>query len=200
MAFEIVLVLLFLLCCAASVLLGSCRASIYRFFVGTEKDVIPFLRKVEFEQLKDLLNIADEGFLRLNLSPEKFRKEQQRRMRLTLEQLGRGRHNARPCQEWGGNTLRKSWKTGNREVTAASEELINICIAFRAYAWIATIKLHIWLFVIVALPFLPVPILGSIRRIGHIDLVCTYDQIRQAAAKLGRLSGSKYGEEIAQFL
>jgi hypothetical protein len=78
--------------------------------------------------------------------------------------------------------------------------LINICIAFRVYAWIATIKLHVWLIAIVALPFLPVPILGSIRRVGNLDLVCAYDQIRQAAAKLGRLCGGKYGEEIVQFL
>ncbi len=200
MSFEIVLMLFFLLCCIVSVCFESCRAWIYRFFVRTEKDVIPYLRKVEFDQLKDLLNVADEGFLRLNLSPRKFRKEQQRRIRLTLEHLDRGRHNARPLQEWGGNELRKSWKTHNGEVTAASEELINICIAFRAYAWIAAIKLHVWLIAIAALPFLPVPILGSIRRIGHLDLVCTYDQIRQAAAKLGRLCGGRYGEEIGQLL
>src|SRR5260370_24031225 len=137
MPLPIVLMLLFLLCCAASVLFGSCRASIYRFFMRTEKDVIPYLRKVEFDKLKDLLNVADEGYLRLNLSPRKFRKEQQRRIRLTLEHLGRGRHNARPVQEWGGNELRKSWKTGNGEVKAASEDLIGICVAFRAYAWMA---------------------------------------------------------------
>src|SRR5258708_34780463 len=122
---EIVLAALFLFAVVGTVSFESLYRWIYSFSERTEKEIIPHLREVDLEELKDLLNLADEGYLRLNLSAAAFRSEQRRRIDLTLEYYGRMAHNSLLLQEWASSELRKSWKTLNREATRTSKELHN---------------------------------------------------------------------------
>jgi hypothetical protein len=195
---EIVLTALFLVTVIGLVSLESLYHWIYRFPDRTEKQIISYLREVKLEELKDLLNLADEGYLRLNLSPEAFRKEQRHRIGLTLEYYGRMAHNAQLLQEWAANELRKSWKTRNREVIGTSRELNNVCIEFRTHALMTRIRLHLWLFRTKALPFISIPFLAEARRIDSFDLIYSYERIKQAAEKLSRTCGSSYQGQLAQ--
>ena len=195
---EIVLAVLFLLAVVGIASLESLHGWIYRFPDRTEKEIIPHLREVDLEQLKDLLDLADEGYLRLNLAPTVFRKEQRRRIDLTLEYCGRMAHNALLLQEWASNELRKSGKTFNRDVARVSGELHNACIEFRIHSIITRMKLHAWLFRIKALPFFQIPLLAEARRIDSFDLVYSYERIKHGAERLSLACGSSYQDRLAQ--
>jgi hypothetical protein len=200
MTVEIILTALFLLLIIAVVSLDSLYRWIYRFPDRTVRQLISHLRPVNVEELQDLLNLADEGYLRLNLSPEAFRKEQRHRIGLTLEYYGRMAHNALLLQEWATSEVRRSLKTRNREAASASRELNNICIEFRVHALITRLRLHGWLFRTKALPFVSIPFLAGARRIDSFDLVYSYERIKAVAEKLGRACGSSYREQLAQGL
>ena len=195
---EIVLAALFLFAVIGTVSFESLYRWIYRFPERTEKEIIPYLREVNLEQIKDLLNLADEGYLRLNLSPDAFRQEQRRRIDLTLEYYGRMAHNAFLVREWASTELRRSRKTRNGEVTSVSTALNNACVEFRICTFITRIRLHAWLFRIKALPFISIPFLAEARRIDSFDLIYSYERIKQEAERLSRACGSSYQDELAQ--
>jgi hypothetical protein len=195
---QILFTFLFLSAVVGLFVFKSLHEWIYRFPTRTESQVIPYLRGVELENLKDLLNLAQEGYLRLNLSAAEFRTEQRRRIDLTLEYCGRMAHNTQLLGEWANTELRRSWQTGNHDVTAISKGVLDTCIEFRLHAYFTRIKLHAWLFRIRALPFIQIPLLAEARRIGSFDLVYSYEQIKQDAEKLGAACGSAYCGQLSQ--
>jgi hypothetical protein len=195
---QIFFTLLFLSAVVGLVVFKSLHEWIYCFPSRTESQVIPYLRSVDLENLKDLLNLAQEGYLRLNLSATEFRTEQRQRIALTLEYYGRMAHNTQLLGEWANTEFRKSWQTGNRDVTAISRGVLDTCIEFRLHAWYTRMKLHAWLFRIRVLPFIPIPLLAEARRIGSFDLVYSYEQIKLGAEKLSHACGSDYCEQLSQ--
>jgi len=196
MSFEILFIVLFLSAMAGLFIFEGLRHWIYGFPVRTEKQIIACLREVELENLKDMLSLADEGYLRLNLSATEFRKEQRHRIAVTLEYYGRMAHNSRLVQQWANTEMRRSAQTRNRQVARASRELDNLCIEFRMHVFFTRLRLHAWLFRIKAFPFISIPFLAEARRIDSFDLVYSYERIKQAAGKLSRACGSSY--QLAQ--
>jgi hypothetical protein len=195
---EILFTALFLVAVAGLFIFESLYQWIYRFPDRTERQIIAYLREVDLESLKELLNLADEGYLRLNLSPAEFRKEQRHRIAVALEYYGRMAHNSRLVQQWSNTEMRKSAMTRNREVARASRELNDFCIEFRVHALMTRMRLHAWLFRIKALPFISIPFLAQARRIDSFDLVYSYERIKQEAEKLGRACGSSNHGYLAQ--
>jgi hypothetical protein len=187
---EIFFTALVLVAVAGLFIFESLYQWIYRFPDRTERQIISYLRGVDLEELKGLLNLADEGYLRLNLSAAEFRKEQRHRIAVALEYYGRMAHNSRLVQQWSNTEMRKSAMTRNREAARASNELNNFCIEFRVHALMTRMRLHAWLFRIKALPFISIPFLAEARRIDSFDLVCSYERIKQEAEKLSRACGS----------
>jgi hypothetical protein len=200
MSTSVILTILFLTAVAGLFIFESLYQWIYGFAGRTDRQIISCLRAVDMEQLKDLLNLAEEGYLRLNLSPSEFRKEQQHRIYVVLEHCGRMSHNTLLIQQWANTELRKSSLTRNREVASPSKELNNACIEFRVHALITRLRLHAWLFRTKALPFVSIPFLAEARRIESFDLVYSYERIKAVAEKLGRACGSSYREQLAQGL
>jgi hypothetical protein len=194
---QILFTFLFLSAAVGLVLFKALYNWIYYFPSRAENEVIPYLRSLDMENVKDLHNLSQEGYLRLNLSAELFRMEQRRRIALALEYYSRMAHNTGLLTEWANTEFRKSLKTGNREANASSRELLDTCIEFRIHAYIMRMRLHVWLFRIRALPFIPVPLLAEARRIGSFDLVYSYEQIKQSAEKLSRACGSACQKELA---
>jgi hypothetical protein len=195
---EIFFTALFLVAVAGLLIFESLYQWIYRFPDRTERQIISYLRGVDLDSLKDLLNLADEGYLRLNLPPAEFRKEQRHRIYLALEYYGRMAHNSRLVQLWSNTEMRKSAMTRNREVARASRELIDFCIEFRVHTLMTRIRLHAWLFRTKALPFISIPFLAEARRIESFDLIYSYERIKQDAEKLSRACGSSYHGQLAQ--
>jgi hypothetical protein len=198
MSFDILFTILFLSAVIGLFVFEGLRQWIYGFPVRTEREIIAYLREVELENLKDMLNLADEGYLRLNLSPTEFRKEQRHRIAVTLEYYGRMSHNSLLVQQWANAELRKSALTRNREAARASRELNNLCIAFRVHSFMTRVRLHAWLFRIKVLPFASIPVLAEARRIDSFDLIYSYERIKQEAEKLSRACGSSYQDQLAR--
>src|SRR5438045_3648210 len=143
----------------------------YRLAKSTLQHVLPYLRIVEIEEFKYLLNMADEGVLRLNVPPKEFRKEQINRIHEALEHSGRMDHNLWALQEWGNHENRKSWKTRSRAVRSLSQEMLESCAQLRIALFAARFRLVLWLYSIAFLRFLPIPAIGEIRCIGYCDLI-----------------------------
>jgi hypothetical protein len=198
MSFDTLFTILFLSAVIGLLVFEGLHRWIYGFSARTERQIIVYLREVDLEHLKDLLNLADEGYLRLNLSATEFRKEQRHRISVTLEHYGRMAHNSRLVQQWANTEMRRSRLTRSRAVARASRELNNLCIEFRVNALMTRMRLHAWLFRIKALPFISVPFLAEARRLDSFDLVYSYERIKQAAEKLSRACGSSYQDELAQ--
>jgi hypothetical protein len=166
----------------------------------TFDELLPYLRPVNLEELRELLNIAQEGYLRLNLSATEFRRSQLNRLHLSRELLSRMSHNASFLQVWASVELARSWKTLNRGAKHASRELSGHCGAFRVAVLIVQLRLTLWSLRITLLPFIPIPCLAGARSICGTDLLYTYERIKAAADKLGCSCGGHYQRKLEQIL
>lgn len=166
----------------------------------TFDELIQYIRSVRIESLRELVDLAHEGYLRLNLSPASFRELQHNRVHLLREFLKRMSHNARFLQDWATTECERSSKTLNREARSSSKELIALCMAFRLAASIAQFKLLAWSLKIKLLPFAPIPCLAEARRSHDTDWLYTYERIREAANALSLACGPRYTQKLAQVL
>src|SRR5215470_16468596 len=100
---------------------------IYRFSERTAQDVIPYLRTINFEEIKTLLDPGTEKYLRLNSSLQEFKRLQWNRSHLALQYVGDLAHNAKVFQEWGKFERTRSRTTLDRETRRTSLELTIAC-------------------------------------------------------------------------
>jgi hypothetical protein len=166
----------------------------------TFDEMFPYLRDSNLEDVRDLVNPADEGYLRLNLSAQDFRKAQHNRIHLLRELLKRMSHNARFLQEWASGELGKSWNTANRSARHASRELIQYCIVFRVVTLLVQAKLALWSLRITILRFTPLPFLADARNMFGTDVPYTYERVKMTAEKLARACGGRYQEQLSEVL
>jgi len=175
-------------------------ARVFRRSARTFDEMYPYLRNAKIEEVQDLVNPADEGYLRLNLSANDFRKTQHNRVHLLRELLKRMSHNASYLQEWASGELRKSWKTTNQNSRHASRELIQYCIEFRMATLLVQGRLLLWSLRITLLRFAPIPLLAEARNAFGTDIPYTYERIRMTADKLGGACGGGYQEKLSEVL
>jgi hypothetical protein len=166
----------------------------------TSDDVSRYVRPGGLEGFRELVDVADEGYLRLNLTPEAFRKTQHRRIQLLREYLKRMSHNARFLQDWANGELARSSKTRNREATDSSRSLIDLCTVFRVGAFVAQLKLLLWSVGIKLVPFVSIPCLAEVRLFRETDVLYTYERIRETANALSRACGGRCSERLEEVL
>jgi hypothetical protein len=181
------------------VIIMLCKKT-FRRSARTFDEMFPYLRDANWEGVQDLVDPADEGYLRLNLSPCDFRKAQQNRIHLLRELLKRMSHNARFLQEWATGELGKSWKTRNASARHASRELIQYCIVFRITTLLVQAKLALWSARIAILRFVPIPLLAEARNMLGTDIPYTYERVKMSAEKLARACGGRYQELLSEVL
>lgn len=169
----------------------------YRFPRRPPGQVISYLRGVEPEELRQLLDPKVEQYLRLNLSKEQFRQEQRNRMWLALEYLGRLSHNALIMAEWGNYELKRTRRTHSAEEREASLELISSSLQVRICSFMLRATIHVWLVRMALLPFLPAPRIAGLVRMGSTDLLEFYQTMQCAAAQLSQCYGDLYREKMA---
>ena len=172
---------------------------IYRFN-RTVNDVIPYLRGLDFEQMQDLLNPAQDIHFRQYLPPRQFRVFQQKRVRLSLEFLGRLAHNAVILREWGWYELKRSWRTRDRKTRRSSRELVTAAVQCQILGLVLRCKLHVWLFRMALFPFLATPNFAALLRLGSADLLGFYEKTKAAAIELAQTYGAEYHERLAEVL
>ncbi|HJX84158.1 MAG TPA: hypothetical protein VJ723_07435 [Candidatus Angelobacter sp.] len=186
-------VLLVLLLISLSVLL---YLRIYRF-KRTQNDVIPYLRALDFEQLQDLLNPEQDIHFRQVLPRQQFREFQQKRVRITLEFLGRMSHDTDVLRGWGWYELTRSWRTRDRKTRRTSRQLVTGAVQCLVIGLAVRCKLHAWLFRMVLFPFLPTPNFADLMRLGSVDLLGFYEKTRTAALELAQAYGDEYRRRLA---
>ena len=173
---------------------------IYRFSERTAHDVIPYLRSVNLEEMKSFFDPATERFLRLNSSPQKFRRSQWKRCHLALQYISDLAHNAKVFQEWGKYERTRSHRTLDRDARRASLELTIACAQCRICAVAVRARLHFWLIKMAALPFAATPTFESLPRLGSIEMLSFYQQIKSSAVELGQAYGDNYRQKLAHSL
>src|SRR5258708_873769 len=94
----------------------------YRF-KRTHNDVTPYLRKLDFEHLQDLLSPEQDIHFRQYLPRRQFREFQQKRIRITVEFLGRMSHDTDVLRGCGWSQLTPTWRTTDPNIMLSSRHL-----------------------------------------------------------------------------
>jgi hypothetical protein len=158
-------------------------AALVFFIVSASGRSIPVTQVSDFEQranpvdlvaFRNLMDPAEEEYLRQNLVPREFRKIHRERMRAAIDYVGCVLANASLLMRLGHAARQSS----NPEIAQAGEQLINRALRVRLYALSLTVKLY----VAVAAPGLRV----SPRAISD-----GYEDLAGSVARLGRLQGSR---------
>lgn len=174
---------------------------IYRFRNRTENNVVPFLLRIDLNELSDLVDNLTEERLRYDLTPREFRREQLVRLRLLQEYTRRMRHNADILQEWGEYGFNRRRYAEEDGIRSHSLDLIRSCRDFRYGARAIQLHLHLWFIRMKFSPARPAPLLSLTRQIDHsFDLLFAYQGIRIAAEYLSLAYGEDCYQDLAEVL
>jgi hypothetical protein len=184
----------------ALLVVGFLYEWIYRFSERTAHDVIPYLRSVNLEEVSSLFDLGAERYLRLNSSPQEFRKSQWKRCHLVLQYVGDLAHNAKVFQEWGKYERTRSRRTHDRDARRASMELTIACVQCRICAVAVRLRVHFWLVKMAALPFASAPSFASLPRMGSAEMLSFYQQVKASAVELGQAYGESYHQKLVHSL
>ena len=173
---------------------------LYRFSDRTATDVIPYLRVIDLDEVASLFDPAAEKSLRLNLPPREFKRSQWKRCHLALQYIGDLAHNAKVFQEWSKYERTRSRRTMDRETRRTSLDLTISCSQCRICAIAVRLRIYLGLMKMALLPFTGPPTFNSLPRMGSVEMVTFYRQIRTAAIILGQAYGQAYQEKLAHVL
>ena len=137
-------------------------------------------RPVDLSAFRNLVDPAEEEYLRAQLPDKQFRMIQRRRMRAALDYVGRARHNGAILLRLGESVRRDP----NPEVATTGRQLMDKALQLRMSALIATCILYAR----IAMPEAPV----SIGRI--IDI---YEGLTEGVLRLTQLKHPAYSHRIA---
>lgn len=173
---------------------------IYRIPDRTLIDVVPYLRVVNLDAVRDLMDSTDEYYLRLNLSETQFRKAQHRRMALLLEQLGRMSYNSGILLEWARHDRQKSYESDEKPWEESSEDLVKACVHFRMGAFSIQLVVHLWMIRSALWPWRRMANISSLRQFDTFDLFTAYESLRVAAENLSRAYGEPLHQKLVEVL
>lgn len=164
----------------------------------TIDEVIGYLRRIDWQELKLLFDAEEEEKLRGFWLPRNFRRTQRARLDQAREFLRCMYHNCLLLFQWS-NTERKDKRKHHLqyepELTASISNLVSIT---RRFCWIAFVIRFKIIFLSLLnfdkLPFLPIPSVVALRTVRNTDLIELYEAVKKAAAALA----SVYGEESVQ--
>lgn len=174
-----------------------------QFRSRTLDEVIPFLRKINHEQVRELFNPAkEEEVFRLIFSSYRTRRTQRARLDQARECLLLMLHNTRIVQQWGNPEYKWVRKEPQAYSPQNRQRILALCqssMIFYHCASITIAEINFWM-VVSSIPGLPLPIPGaaSFRDFGHLDLLAAYEKVRAAAAELALVFGEEYSQEIMQ--
>lgn len=181
-------------------LLSVLRLFLSRFIHRSFDQVILFLRYDDASALAELFSVPLEKYLREALSHGQFRKEQLNRIRLAHERVECRAHNVTVLQEWADTELSKARVTGDEEIRAIADKLVVACAMFRMAASVVQTRMRIRQAKIVLMPSASIPRLSSLRKADDVDLLLSYEAVKELALKLAELCGSDCRERLLEAL
>jgi hypothetical protein len=96
-------------------------------------------RPVDLDAFRNLVDPAEDNYLRANLPSRQFRAIQRERMRATLEYVQNSAHNAAFLLRMGEAATRNA----DPRVAQAGRELMNSALRLRAYALLFSVNLYL---------------------------------------------------------
>jgi len=129
-------------------------------------------KAIDLPAFLNLIDPAEEGFLRANLTPKVFRQVQRQRLLATVEYVRRVANNAGVLVQLGEAVSREA----NSEVSALGRELATTAIRLRALA-------------LLALCFLCVRIAMPNMRLSLLRVPTRYEYLVEEVARLARFKG-----------
>jgi hypothetical protein len=182
--------------------LGLDHAS--RFKERTLEEVFDFVYPLTNQDAETLFSLKEEEHVaQFWQTKELYREEQRRRLGRAQDYIVRRRHNALIIEQWA-NT---EWSDMRRHSLQdeAGPELIEAILAvqqaaatFRMASSMVLAKIRLWrsLHLVDKWWLLSPPSVAGLRKTGHVDLLVSYQAVRDAALALA----SFYGEERYELL
>src|SRR5947209_5360735 len=175
------------------------RRWIYGMNEINASDVVPFLRIVCVEDMRDLFHPGADELHRQSHSLQEFRMIQWKRVRLGLQYVGDLAFNARILQAWSRTERRRGDLSPQLEKITA--ELMTVCLQCRATSFFVRFHLHLALIKMALLPFLSPPDFNRLMRHGSYDLIGFYEKVRAKAEEFGlAYNNEQYYEKLMQVL
>jgi hypothetical protein len=181
-------------------IVGLLYRQIYRVGDRTVEQVLPSISPLGAMGVHELFSAAAERHLRMNLTPEQFRRAQRHRIILALEYMRRISHNARVLQQWASYEMARGRAAADQKHSHLSTDLIAASVHCRMCSLVLRTRLHAWLFRLALLPFAAPPSFEALIRFGSTDLLCFYSKLRKAAGQLGRRYGEIHQNKLAELL
>jgi len=139
-----------------------------------------YTRPVDLAAFRNLIDPAEEDYLREHLPADKYRAIQRERLRAALEYVERTAYNGAILLRVGEAARRDP----NPEVAAAARELVNNALRLRLNARLATVVLYGR----IVLP-------GARISVGRVT--DTYENLTQGLVRLTRLQDPAYATRVA---
>jgi hypothetical protein len=131
------------------------------------EDLKGLTRPVDLDAFRNLVDPAEDDFLRANMLPRQFRAVQRQRMRAALEYIRNTAHNAAFLLRMGEAATRNS----DPRVAQAGKDLMYSALRLRAYALLYSISLY-------------VRIIFPQSRLSYGELVDNYQHLSALASQL----------------
>jgi len=162
----------------AALLLRAARG--HAAMVRELPDLEGLTRPVDLAAFRNLVDSAEEAYLRASLPRPQFRMIQRQRMRAALEYVGRTKHNGAILLRLGESVNRDP----NPEVATAGRELVDKALRLRMSALVATGILYAR----IAMPEAPI----SIGRVADM-----YETLTDDVLRLTRLQNPTYVTRVS---
>ena len=107
--------------------------------IGELDDLVGRTRPVDIDAFRNLIDPAEEDFLRDNLPGREFRAIQRERLRAALEYVSSAAHNAAILVRLGEAARASS----DPKIAEAGRQLLDTALRLRLYALLATIRLYV---------------------------------------------------------
>lgn len=146
-----------------------------------EGNTTPSIEALDVEAFQNLLDPAEEEFLRVNLPPPIFRMLRRERQRVAIEYIARAAQNAVALTRLGEAARRSS----DPSVAEAGERLVDGATRLRLYTLQAILKLYIGL-------YLPWPNISTARIADY------YERTTRLVVLLGCLQYSSHSVSVSQ--
>lgn len=174
-----------------------------QFKSRTIDEVIPFLRKINHEQVRELFSPAkEEELFRFIFTSYRIRRTRRARLDQARECLLLMLHNTRILQQWANPEYRCARREPHAYKRQTRQRINALCqssMLFYHCASITVAEINFWM-IVSSIPGLPLSIPGAarFRDFGQLDLLAAYEKVRDAAAEFALVFGEEYSQEIMQ--
>lgn len=185
---------------AGVLLLALLYRQIYRVGDRTAEQVLPSISPLGAMGVHELFSAVAERHLRMNLTPEQFRRAQRHRIVLALEYMRRISDNALVLQQWAMYEMGRARAAADQTHSHLSVDLIAASVKCRLCSFMMSTRLHCWRLGTALLPFTALPSFEALIRFGSTDLLHLYSRVRTAAGQLSRSYGEVHQTKLGELL